>query len=130
MADLEAWLAGYRRAWEEGDPEAAAALFTEDAVYHSSPFREAHLGHDGIRTYWANATGSQSGTRVLFGRPVAEDDRVAVEWWATFTDADDGEVTLPGILMLRFASDGRCAELREAWNLQPGTQEPYPGWGL
>jgi uncharacterized protein (TIGR02246 family) len=130
VADVQAWLAGYRRAWEQGDPEAAAALFTEDAVYHSSPFREAHVGHDGIRAYWANATGSQSGTRVQFGGPVVEGDRVAVEWWATFTDADDGEVTLPGILMLRFAPDGRCAALREAWNLQAGAHEPPPGWGL
>jgi hypothetical protein len=38
-------------------------------------------------------------------------------------------VTLPGILMLRFAPDGRCAELREAWNLQAGRLDPYPGWG-
>jgi uncharacterized protein (TIGR02246 family) len=130
VADLEACLAGYRRAWEEGDPEVAAALFTDNAVYRSSPFGEAHVGRDDIRAYWANATGTQSGTRVLIGLPVVEGNRVAVEWWATFTDADGGEVTLPGILMLRFAPDGRCAELREAWNLQSGTQEPYPGWGL
>ena len=129
LGDVERWLEAYRRAWEDGDPEAAAALFTDDAVYRSSPFREPHLGQDGVRDYWANATGSQSGTRVRMGRPVVDGDRVAVEWWATYSDADEGEGTLPGILMLRFAPDGRCAELRETWNWEAGTREPHEGWG-
>jgi uncharacterized protein (TIGR02246 family) len=83
LGDVEAWLERYRRAWEEGDADAAAALFTEDAVYRSSPFREPHVGRAAIRDYWANATGTQCGTRVLIGRPVIDGDRVAVEWWAT-----------------------------------------------
>jgi uncharacterized protein (TIGR02246 family) len=129
ISDVQSWLDGYRRGWEENDPETAAALFTEDAVYHSSPFDEPHVGRDGIHAYWADAVQSQSDARVLIGRPVVEGDRVAVEWWATWRDAEEGEVTLPGILMLRFAADGRCAELREAWNLQAGRLDPYPGWG-
>jgi uncharacterized protein (TIGR02246 family) len=130
LGDVEAWLEAYRRAWEDADPDAAAALFTEDAVYRSSPFREPHLGRDGVREYWAKATGTQSGTRVRMGRPVVDGDRVAVEWWATYADADEGEGTLPGILMLRFAPDGRCAELRETWNWEEGRREPHEGWGL
>jgi ketosteroid isomerase-like protein len=122
------WLEGYRHAWEEADPDAAAALFTEDAVYRSSPFREPHVGTAGIRAYWAVTT-RQSGTRVLIGTPIVEGNRVAVEWWATFTDAEDGEGTLPGILFLRFAPDGRCEELREAWNWEPGIRTPHEDWG-
>ena len=98
-------------------------------MYRSSPFREPHHGQDGIRRYWANATAKQSSTRVRMGRPIVDGDRVAVEWWTTYTDAEEGEGTLPGILMLRFAPDGRCAELREAWNWEPGMHEPPPGWG-
>jgi uncharacterized protein (TIGR02246 family) len=129
VGEIEAWLERYRRAWENGDAEAAAVLFTDDAVYRSSPFREPHVGQAGIREYWTNATATQADTRVLIGRPVVEGDRVAVEWWATYTDADEGEGTLPGILMLRFVPDGRCAELRETWNWEAGTHEPHPGWG-
>jgi SnoaL-like domain len=98
-------------------------------VYRSSPFREPHRGQDGIRDYWANATATQSNTRVRMGRPIVDRDRAAVEWWTTYTGADEGEGTLPGILILRFARDGRCAELREAWNWELGTHEPPPGWG-
>ena len=110
---VDQWLERYRVAWETGDSEAAAALFTEDATYRSSPFREPHRGQEGVREYWSGATGSQSETRVRFGRPIGDAHRTAVEWWATMRD-EDGEITLPGILVLRFASDGR---------------EPHPGWG-
>ncbi len=126
---VDEWLERYRFAWEQADPDAVAALFTDDAIYRSSPFREAHRGPEGIREYWTRATGSQSDTRVLFGTPIVEGNRVAVEWWTTFTDAAEGEGTLPGILFLRFALDGRCEELREAWNWETGTHQPHDGWG-
>jgi hypothetical protein len=125
---VDAWLERYRSAWEEGDSDAAATLFTEDAVYRSSPFREPHLGQDGIRAYWEHATGSQSETRVRIGTPITQDNRTAVEWWATMRD-DGAAITLPGILFLRFAPDGRCEELREAWNVAEAAVEPYAGWG-
>jgi ketosteroid isomerase-like protein len=129
VSDVAEWLEGYRRAWEEGDADAAAALFTDDAVYRSSPFREPHVGTDGIRDYWIGATSRQSNCRVLIGRPIVEGNRVAVEWWTTYADAEAGERTLPGILFLRFAPDGRCEELRETWHREDGTHPPHPGWG-
>ena len=115
-------------AWEQGDADAAAALFTEDAVYRSSPFREPHIGQDGVRDYWARATASQSDTRVRIGTPVTRGNKTAVEWWATMRD-EGGEITLPGILFLRFASDGRCEELRETWNVTEEIVPPFAGWG-
>ena len=39
------------------------------------------------------------------------------------------EVTLIGILFLRFAEDGRCEDLREAWLFEPGDHAPHEGWG-
>ena len=63
------------------------------------------------------------------GRPFVDGDRAAVEWWTTMDDSDDGEVTLPGCLLLRFAPDGRCTALREYWHLEPGRHEPHDGWG-
>lgn len=125
---VDDWLERYRVAWEQADADAAAALFTEDAVYRSSPFREPHLGHGGIRGYWTRATSSKSDVTVRFGRPITAEDRAAVEWWTTMLD-EGVEVTLPGILFLRFAADGRCEELREAWMVAEERLDPYPGWG-
>jgi hypothetical protein len=62
------------------------------------------------------------------GTPFGKGRRVAVEWWTTMVD--EGEtVTLPGCLLLRFAPDGRCVDLREYWNLERRLQEPFAGWG-
>ena len=76
----EEWIEAYGRAWEEREPDAAAALFTEDAVYRAHPFREPHLGTEGIRAYWAQATATQADVRVRFGVPIVSGERVAVEW--------------------------------------------------
>jgi hypothetical protein len=127
--EVDEWLERYRSAWETADPDAAAALFTEDAVYRSSPFREPHVGQEGIGEYWARATGSQSDVTVKIGLPITEGNRTAVEWWTTMRDGTT-EITLPGILFLRFAPDGRCEELREAWMVAEERLDPHPGWGL
>lgn len=124
-----AWLDLYATAWERADADAVTELFTHSASYRSHIFRPPHLGRDAIRAYWALVTSTQSDVSVRFGLPLVDGDRVAAEWWTTLRDADDGDVTLPGCLILRFASDGRCEDLREYWHLEPGIHEPYEGWG-
>lgn len=126
--DLAEWVERYGRAWETGDAELVLSLFTEDASYRSSPFREPFLGNDEIRAYWRRSTDSQRETRVQMGRPFVDGARVTVEWWTTMID-ERGEVTLPGCLILRFEADGRCSDLREYWLLEQGRHEPFPGWG-
>jgi ketosteroid isomerase-like protein len=77
--DPNEWIARYATAWREKDDAGVTELFTEDAVYRSSP-----------------------------------NDRV----------------TLPGCLLLLFAEDGRCRELREYYNPVLGEAIPAPpGWG-
>ncbi len=45
-------------------------------------------------------------------------------------DSEEGDVTLPGCLLLRFSEDGLCEELREYWNLETGDRIlPQTGWG-
>jgi uncharacterized protein (TIGR02246 family) len=127
--DYDRWIERYRKAWETGDADEVADLFTPDAVYRSSVFREPHLGTAEIRDYWRRAAGAQRAVAVRMGRPVITADRVAVEWWTTVIDPDEGEVTLPGCLLLRFAPDGRCRDLWEYWQVQPGRAGPPEGWG-
>ena len=126
---IEQWAERYRRAWETADAGEITDLFTPDASYRSSVFREPYVGGDAIRSYWNRGAGNQREVRVAMGRPVVTDDRVAVERWTTMIDPDDGEVTLPGCLLLRFGPDGRCLDLWEYWMVRPGRQEPPPGWG-
>jgi uncharacterized protein (TIGR02246 family) len=125
---LDEWVEAYARAWRDKDADAVVRLFTEDAEYRSSPFREPHVGSDGIRAYWEGATSTQQSADVRMGTPFVAGDLVVVEWWTTMVD-DGEEITLPGCLLLRFAEDGRCHTLREYWNVEQGRREPHPGWG-
>ena len=43
--DVMRWVAGYERAWRNGDLDAVADLFTEDARYRPSPYEEAEVGY-------------------------------------------------------------------------------------
>jgi len=126
--DLADWIERYRLAWETADADLVVSLFTEDASYRSNPFEAPHLGHDGIRAYWEGVTSVQRDARVAMGRPFGDGDRVAVEWWTTMESRDE-QVTLPGCLLLRFAADGRCSDLREYWNFTAGRREPFADWG-
>jgi ketosteroid isomerase-like protein len=125
---VDAWLEGYRRAWEEADTPAVLGLFTEDATYRSHPLRPVHAGHDGIAAYWTQATADQRDVRVRLGDPVVDGDRVGVEWWTTMRAGGD-PLTLVGVLLLAFAADGRCRALRECWNLAEELLDPPPDWG-
>ena len=122
------WIEDYGDAWRRRDTAAVAELFTEDAVYRSSPFRPPATGREAIRAYWDEATSTQEDLNLRFGEPIVNGNRVAVEWWAVMRD-EGREVTLPGALLLRFASGGRCAELREYWHVDEGRVDPPDGWG-
>ena len=127
---VQEWSDAYAQAWRDRDPEAAAALFTEDCLYRDHPLQEGHRGTEGVRSYWATATSTQDRVDVRMGRPVESADgrRAAIEFWVRMLNGGV-EVTLIGILFLRFAEDGRCEELRETWLFEPGDFAPHEGWG-
>jgi ketosteroid isomerase-like protein len=122
------WLERYRRAWIERDADAAAELFTDDAIYREKPFEQPFSGRDAIRQYWSTVTQTQSRIELRYGSPVVEGRRVAVEWWANLVN-DGSPVTLAGEFLLVFDQHGRCRELREYWALTPGRMDPPSGWG-
>ena len=127
---VQQWVDAYADAWRERDADAAAALFTEDSSYRAHPLQEAYLGSDGVRAYWADVTSTQDAVDVRMGSPVVSEDgrRAAVEFWVQMQSSGD-EVTLVGILFLRFSEDGRCEDLRETWIFEAGDHPPHEGWG-
>ena len=41
------WIAEYMRAWRDADPDAAAALFTDDAAYYSNLLQPPRVKNNG-----------------------------------------------------------------------------------
>jgi SnoaL-like domain len=127
---VQEWVDAYGRAWRDRDPDAAAALFTEDCLYQEHPTGEPYRGQEGVRSYWANVTSTQETPNVRMGEPIVSADgrRAAVEFWVRMLN-DGLEVTVIGILFLQFAADGSCEELREAWHFETGDHAPPDNWG-
>ena len=118
--DVPAWLAAYGAAWETHDGEAAAALFSEDAVYEWGPFDEPLRGRAAIRERWGVATDNQ-GTVRFAARPIGHDGERAFVRWQVSMHAPEAErpVELDGIFVLDFAADGLCERLQEWWMTKP-----------
>ncbi|GAA3213469.1 nuclear transport factor 2 family protein [Microbacterium terregens] len=126
--DIDRWLADYKKAWEDRDADAAAALFSEDALYRENPYEEPFRGRQGVHDYWTRVTATQSDVDVRYGTVIANTDRAAVEWWVTLKN-DGADVTLAGEFYLLFDSAGLVRDLREYWHFGAGAIEPAPGWG-
>ncbi len=127
---IQEWIDGYAQAWRDKDADAAADLFTQTATYTADPFGEPAAGQDAVREYWSGVTATQEELRVLFGSAIASADsrRAAVEFWVSMVNGGT-ELTLTGILFLRFDPSGRCEELRETWNIGMGRSDPPAAWG-
>ena len=116
---VETWLNRYKDAWEQRDPARAAALFTENAPYHETPFDAPKAGRRGIRDYWATVTADQRDVDFK-SNVVAVTGRTAVaRWSARLTAASSGaRVELDGVFILSFDDGGLCKELREWWHVR------------
>lgn len=118
-AAVQAYIEGWSKGWQGADAEAIGALYAEDAVYRSHPFREPETSP---LDYALRAFSDEELVECRFGEPVVEGDRAAVEYWAILS-AEGDEETLAGIALLRFRGDGRVVEQRDYWSMQPGRIE-------
>ena len=108
------WVRGYRRAWESNDPDDIRALFTEHAVYRTSPGEEAPwVGHDGIVGNWL-AERDEPGDSTFEWQVLGVSADVAFVQAVTDYSADD-RATFDNLWVVRLAADGRASEFTEWW---------------
>jgi len=118
------WAEAYRAAWLAGDGDAAAALYAEDCVFRSHPFRALEDARDYMRRVIPEAEAPE----VWFGEPVEDGDTAAVEWWALLVEPDGTESTIAGFHRMRFGTDGLIVGARDYWHLESGHRRPPPEW--
>ncbi|UWQ29052.1 MULTISPECIES: nuclear transport factor 2 family protein [unclassified Leisingera] len=119
--DVEDWLKAYGRAWIEGDPDEAAALFTVAAEYHETPFSEPLRGRDQIRQYWQEgAADAQEDVRFSAQIWSIAGNTAIAGWQAAFRRKASGRlVKLDGVFRLVFSSSRNgviCNRLEEWWH--------------
>jgi hypothetical protein len=122
LAGLTEWLDAYGKAWEQRDPDAAAALFTEDALYQWGPFGRKLRGRIMIREAWAEAVETQENIEFGYEVMTASGRGGIARWWvAADLPAERVRSRSEGIFRLVFDETGLCTSLEEWWN---ATDEP------
>ena len=117
MSAAADWLERYKDAWENRDPDAAAALFAPAALYHETPFDPPKRGPDGVRAYWAGVTADQRDVVFRYDILSVSGSTAIAQWNARFKLASNGaQIELDGVFVLVFDAQGLCTSLREWWH--------------
>lgn len=120
-SEVQMWLDAYGRAWVQGDPDAAAKLFHDNATYQETPFDEPMLGKQQIRAYWQEgAAGAQEDVSFSSKVCAISNDVAFARWAASFRRVASGIwVELDGVFKLAFEKENAgltCLELQEWWH--------------
>ena len=109
------WVAGYVAAWESNDPEQIGALFSDDAVYLTSPDAEPRRGRQQIVAGWLEDF-DEPDTWAFDWRLVHEDEGFVVVQGRTEYRADKDYLNL---WIIRLDADGRATEFTEWYMPRP-----------
>jgi uncharacterized protein (TIGR02246 family) len=120
--EVQAWLDRYVAAWRANDPASVAALFSDDAVYGYRPWDSSEhtvRGRDAIAASWLEEPDEPATWDASYRPYTVDGDRaVAVGWSRYAPTADEPERTYHNAYLLRFDSDGSCAEFHEFYMLE------------
>ena len=115
-AAFAAWLAAYKRAWENLDTAASVALFSEDALYSILPFSTPLVGHNALAAYWSKVAVTQSDVHFDYDILAVTAELGINHWSVSFIKRKTGKlVCLDGIFVVRLNVNGLCTEFREWW---------------
>jgi ketosteroid isomerase-like protein len=119
VTKLESWLKAYEEAWETLDADKAAQLFTKDATYQDDPYKDPHLGQEGVHKYWSTVTADQKDVDFTFEVISVTGNTGIAHWHSEFTQASTGAtIIIDGMFNLKFSQDGLCESLKEWWHLK------------
>jgi ketosteroid isomerase-like protein len=110
-ADLEDWVRRYVDAWESNDPEEIGALFADDALYYTAPYRQPWSGRDGIVEEWLDRKDEPGEWRFSWEVLGVDGDLGFIKGVTTYADGDD----YSNLWVIRLSDDGRASEFTEWW---------------
>lgn len=120
---VAAWVHAYERAWRTAGVEALADLFAPGVVYRPSPWARPVRGLPALSQFWEAARDGPDEVFELRSDLVALDGSVAVVRISVdYEDVTSG--CWRDLWVLRFDTDGRCAEFDE-WPFAPGQRDGH-----
>lgn len=125
-AAAERFVSVWESGWAAHDVDAILALYAEDCVHRSMPFRPPHVGRAALATYLRWSFADELPLTVRFSAPLVGADATAVaEFHVTAEEsAPEGprSLTLAGCVFVRFTADGLAAETRDYWHTAPARE--------
>ena len=141
--DIDAFMQGYRAAWERRDEHLFTALFAADGEYHNTPFA-VQRGREQLAAYWQRVK-LQEDVRLSYEVLAAAPGNGIAHWHVTYQVASEElfqiwarstgtpvparaagdplpRMVLDGVLQAAFEGD-RCTCCRLWWHSMP---EPRP----
>ncbi|MFN2616316.1 MAG: nuclear transport factor 2 family protein [Thermoleophilaceae bacterium] len=124
-AQVEAWVAGYERAWRTPGTESLCELFAQDARYRMSPYEEPVVGLSAIARLWDAEREGPDEVFAMGSEIVAVDaDTAVVRVEVAYGDPVSREYR--DLWVIRFGGDGRVVAFEE-WPFFPGRPYGAPG---
>ena len=115
--DVQRWLDSYVEAWRTYDEDAIGVLFTDDAAYAYTPVGAPVRGREAIVADWLSDRDEPGSWQASYRPLVVEGDVAVAVGQTTYADGR----TFENLYVLRFADDGRCAELTEWYWQHPSS---------
>ena len=112
MSGLSDWMAAYERAWASNDADEIGALFTDDALYYTAPFREPWRGRQEIVDGWLDRKDEPGGWTFEWQPLVDTPELTIITGTTTYREP---ALAYSNLWVLRLGEDGRCREFTEWW---------------
>ena len=122
-SDVEAWVAGYVRAWRSPGTDPLTAIFTPDVSYLMSPWHPPVEGIEAVGELWDAERDGPDEAFTFASEVVAVDgDTAVVRAEVEYSGPDSSRWR--DLWVLRFAPDGRCRAFEE-WPFAPAKGEGH-----
>jgi len=99
----------------EGNVEAIASLFTDDAELSTPTDTAPHRGTSGARTFWENYRRTFAEIDSEFRHVIETDDTAVLEWTSHGRTSNGREIRYDGVSVLEFR-DGAIRRFRNYYN--------------
>ncbi len=110
--DVHRWVEGYIRAWASNEPGDIGGLFTDDARYFTTPYREPWRGRDAIVAGWLDNKDEPGNYTFRFEVLAVAGDLGIVRGVTRYNVAPS---EYSNLWIVRLTDDGRCSEFTEWW---------------